>query len=205
MPSYSYNDGDGLAVLDVATPDGDTEPVSNLDDAVKQIKAFLKDPDAGVQLLMDERAAALPTTVIVTLGSVQSFASGNAYQIVHFDTAGVDTRAAFSLGAWHFIVPVSGLYDLNVSLELAPNVSTVPTDVVHKLAVFIGGVEAATKKLFLGDDDTDKQIDLSRKFQLLEGQVVDVRFKTEVGSNALNMDAQVNPLTSILQIARISA
>lgn len=46
--SYSYTDGDGLASLDKTLPNGAIEPVSNLDDALKQVKAFLVDPLAGV-------------------------------------------------------------------------------------------------------------------------------------------------------------
>jgi len=47
MSDYSYTNGDGLARLDVNTPDGDNEPISILDDAIRQIKAYLKDPNAG--------------------------------------------------------------------------------------------------------------------------------------------------------------
>lgn len=47
MPSYAYNDGDGLSVIDKTLPNGATEPVSNLDDALKQVKAWMKDATAG--------------------------------------------------------------------------------------------------------------------------------------------------------------
>lgn len=47
MPSYAYNDGDGLSVIDKTLPNGATEPVSSLDDALKQVKAWMKDATAG--------------------------------------------------------------------------------------------------------------------------------------------------------------
>lgn len=58
MPSYAYTNGDGLTVLDVATPDGATEPVANLDEAIRQIKAYLKDPEAGPEALINSVIAA---------------------------------------------------------------------------------------------------------------------------------------------------
>ena len=54
MPSYSYNDGDGLSVIDKTVPNGAVEPVSNLDDAIKQVKAYLKDATAGVSKIQSD-------------------------------------------------------------------------------------------------------------------------------------------------------
>ena len=53
MSSYNYTNGDGIAALDASTPDGSTEPVSVLDDALRQIKAYLLDPTKGPQALID--------------------------------------------------------------------------------------------------------------------------------------------------------
>jgi len=65
MPSYSYTDGDGLAVIDKTLPNGAVEPVSNLDDALKQVKAWMKDATAGgAKILADGTAA---TAAIVAL------------------------------------------------------------------------------------------------------------------------------------------
>ena len=47
MADYSYTDGDGLAKLDANTPNSATEPVAIAPDAIKQIKAYLKDTVAG--------------------------------------------------------------------------------------------------------------------------------------------------------------
>ena len=50
--SYNYTNGDGVAVLLPAEPNGATEPVSILDNAVRQIKAYLNDPIAGPAALL---------------------------------------------------------------------------------------------------------------------------------------------------------
>ena len=47
MADYSYTDGDGIAKLDANTPNAATEPVAIAPDAIKQIKAYLKDTVAG--------------------------------------------------------------------------------------------------------------------------------------------------------------
>lgn len=62
MPDYSYTTGDGLSKLSVTTPDGDTEPVANLDEAIKQIKAYLKDSSVGPEALIN---ATYPVGMVV--------------------------------------------------------------------------------------------------------------------------------------------
>ena len=71
MATYNYTNGDGVDTLDATTPNGATEPVSVLDDAVRQIKAFLKDPSAGVKSLISRITAAegTITTIQNTLNS----------------------------------------------------------------------------------------------------------------------------------------
>ena len=67
--SYAYTNGDGLSALDSATPDGATEPMSNADDAIRQIKAYLKDPIAGPKALIDALQASLfPAGLIAPYG-----------------------------------------------------------------------------------------------------------------------------------------
>lgn len=59
---YNYTNGDGPSVLLVNEPNGATEPVSILDNAIRQIKAYLNDPTAGPAALI---AALIPTGLIV--------------------------------------------------------------------------------------------------------------------------------------------
>ena len=57
--SYSYTPGQGVSALVPTEPNGAVEPVSNLDDAIRQIKAFLTDNIAGWPYLVTAiRAAA---------------------------------------------------------------------------------------------------------------------------------------------------
>lgn len=55
---YNYSNGDGPSVLLTTEPNGATEPVSVLDQAIRQIKSYLNDPTAGPAALI---AALIPT------------------------------------------------------------------------------------------------------------------------------------------------
>ena len=52
MATYNYTNGDGVTALSASTPDGASEPVSVLDDAIRQVKAYLLDPTKGPNALI---------------------------------------------------------------------------------------------------------------------------------------------------------
>lgn len=60
---YNYSNGDGVAVLLANEPNGATEPVSILDNAIRQIKAYLNDPVAGPSALIN---SLLPIGIVIT-------------------------------------------------------------------------------------------------------------------------------------------
>lgn len=59
--SYNYSNGDGPTVLLTTEPNGATEPVSVLDQAIRQIKSYLNDPTAGPAALI---SALIPTALV---------------------------------------------------------------------------------------------------------------------------------------------
>lgn len=69
MATYNYTDGDGLAGLDKTTPVGGIEFVSILDEAIRQIKSYLKDPIAGAAYLTT-RVAAIDASLSLIQGTV---------------------------------------------------------------------------------------------------------------------------------------
>lgn len=74
--SYNYTNGDGLSALDASKPDGSTEPVSILDDAIRQIVAYLKDPIAGPKGLIDSLGTSLMPTGTILTSAVNAVPSG---------------------------------------------------------------------------------------------------------------------------------
>ena len=63
--SYNYTNGDGVAVLLASEPNGATEPVSIVDNAIRQIKAYLNDPTAGPAALI---ASLIPSGLVIPGG-----------------------------------------------------------------------------------------------------------------------------------------
>lgn len=69
--SYAYTNGDGVSALDKTTPDGSLEYVASLDDAIRQIKAYLVDPADG------------PDAMIGNLSALTTTAKGNLVAAVN--------------------------------------------------------------------------------------------------------------------------
>lgn len=68
MP-YNYTNGDGVAPLLVTEPNGATETVSILDNAIRQIKAYLNDPVAGPAALIAILTSGTPGVILPYGGS----------------------------------------------------------------------------------------------------------------------------------------
>lgn len=80
MADYAYSPGDGVSVLDKTTPDGSSEPGPVLDDAIRQIKSYLRDntvgPDALITAMLAEADAVVvpPSGTGVVVSTVIAFA-----------------------------------------------------------------------------------------------------------------------------------
>lgn len=200
--SYDYTDGDGLAVLDSATPNGAVEPVSNLDDAIRQIKAYLKDSTSGVQALTTN---ASPVKVIVSMSAVQAFASGAAAALVLFDTEALDNAGTFNPTTHTFTALSAGLYEVNVALNLTVTASAAPTDVRCLLTVAVNGTTGARAIHSFDASVLGKQITLKRKFNLSAGQTLTVKLQVTVASNSITYQATTDATESVLEIIRLSS
>lgn len=82
MADYSYVRGDGSSVLDKTTPVGQSEPGPVLDDAIRQIKAYLNDdlvgPDALITAMLAEaNAVVVPPGGTGVVGSTVIAYAGN--------------------------------------------------------------------------------------------------------------------------------
>ncbi len=131
--AYPYTNGDGLAVIDPLLPDGAAEPVANLDDALRQVKAYLKDPTAGPEALINAVVAAanppgsfknfamagLPTGYLACDGSA---VSRTTYAALF---AAIGTVWGVGDGSTTFNVPnMCGRAMVGVGLGTAPNASS---------------------------------------------------------------------------------
>lgn len=124
---YSYTNGDGVSVLLTTEPNGATEPVSNLDDAIKQIKAWIRDTTsnvgaAGMQsaiTALQSAVSAIPASVVgqglcsIGLSAQQDvvFAgAGDLQGTVQFNTKVFDPDSAFNAVSYKFVAPFAGYY-----------------------------------------------------------------------------------------------
>lgn len=94
--SYNYTDGDGLSALDKTEPAG-SEAASNLDDAVRQIKAYLKDATGGlaaeiakITTLQSEVAALESSMADLVAGYTNAAGVNAALDAVIADAADLD-------------------------------------------------------------------------------------------------------------------
>lgn len=82
--AYTYTDGQGLAALDKTTPNGATETVSILDDAIRQIKAFMRDTTTGglaglfTRMTTAETNITTLTAANIPVGVMMDYGAGSA-------------------------------------------------------------------------------------------------------------------------------
>lgn len=129
--SYAYTNGDGVTVLDPATPNGAAEPVSNLDDAIKQIKAWIRDTTsnvgaAGMQAAITALQAGLATGSVAGSSLFKANAAAQIDSV--FAGAGTNTEALLfgsiefnpdSVFATSiFTAPAAGYYEFTVKIHL---------------------------------------------------------------------------------------
>ena len=123
--SYSYTAGQGVAALVPTEPNGATEPVSNLDDAIRQVKAFLIDPTAGWPYLITQINTALGAAA--NAGNKNFFSAySNANQVIPVTTSTklvlgleqADPDSVYNPTTSRFVAPATGWYKITVSVRV---------------------------------------------------------------------------------------
>ena len=167
--SYAYTNGDGVAALDPATPNGAAEPVSNLDDAVKQIKAWIRDTTSNVGgtgmisaiTALQAAVTGIPASVTgqgafsVSLGTQQDIVfggSGSMDGTVSLDTEAFDPDSAFNSTLYEFSAPYAGYYFISASVSTTKSGGS-PTEIDHESVVYLNG--AATNIILNHVDGTE--------------------------------------------------
>lgn len=201
--AYNYTNGDGVAVLLVTEPNGATEPLSNLDNAIRQIKAYLNDPIEGPDAKIE--ALASPVRVIATHSGGQAIDEAAGQQVIEFDTVDLDSGSNYNNATFLFTAPESGLYLVICQLTVLRTADTTPTGVVHQLDVMVDGTSGARVRKDLGTTVLPP-VDLliTRCFNLSAGQTLQARYTLTVATNTLDVVVLDDPRETIFQVTRFA-
>ena len=119
--SYSYTTGQGVSALVASEPNGATEPVSNLDDAIRQIKSFLLDTNAGWPWVLNQLAM---TANAGNKNFFSAYSSSNQTIPVATETKvamgleQADPDSVFDPSTSRFTAPATGWYKFTVSVRV---------------------------------------------------------------------------------------
>lgn len=138
-------------------PNGATEPVSNLDDAIKQIKLFLNDPNAGWPYMLQQVGLA------ANAGNKNFFSAySNANQTIPATTETkvamgleqADPDGVFDPANSRFTAPATGWYKFTVSIRVDwLSAAGVTTGVFHAKLKKNGSTNVASSETNLSSFD----------------------------------------------------
>ena len=175
--SYSYTTGQGVTALVPTEPNGATEPVSNLDDAIRQIKAFLTDSTAGWPFLLTAVGAA------ANAGNKNFFSAySNANQTIPATTETkvamgleqADPDGVFDPANSRFTAPATGWYKFTVSIRVDwLSAAGVTTGVFHIKLKKNGSTNVAASETNLSSFD-GATYSIERSISLNAGEYVEL-------------------------------
>ena len=197
--SYSYSPGDGLAVLILTEPDGDAEPLSNLDDAIKQIKAYLADTDpAGLA----GQIAAINSALTTLGGSVAGLASraafvaymtgnvawtaGGATVQMTFDQEESDPDGVFTPGSYKFVAPSAGIYLFTLNLRVDVLASSTPVGTSYVCKLYKNGAPFAEQSRGVGTITDGTTVSITRQMTLAANDEVTAWFSAGIASGSIS-------------------
>ena len=198
--AYTYSNGDGVTPLLVTEPNGATEPISNLDNAIRQIKAYLNDPTEGPEgkfsgILGD-------TKVIATQNTSQTLAAGAGIATIAFNVEDLDAGADYNNTTYTFTAPAAGLYLAVVSVTLDVTASSTPTDIKYQLDIFVDGTSGARTTMNMGTNENNQDLSLVRLFNLSAGQTLLAKLTVTVGSGSMTVTLLNDPRETVFQVVK---
>ena len=208
--SYSYTPGQGVSALVPTEPNGATEPVSNLDDAIRQIKLFLTDTTAGWPSILTQSAAlgtqlaALGTSgnrnFFAVYSSVNQSVPIGVYTKINFALEQADPDSVFDPTQSRFTAPATGWYRFNLSVRI-DWLYTVPfTDLtLHLRLKKSDGTYPAAAEEDLGSNWSGITYTLTRTIYLTAGQYVEPYIYYSVLSGTMGMQLTADAARTAFQ------
>lgn len=201
--SYTYTTGQGVSALVPTEPNGATEPVSNLDDAIRQIKAFLADPSAGWPFMLAAVSAAASTgnrNFFTVYSSVNQSVPIGVYTKINFALEQADPDSVFDPTQSRFTAPATGWYRFNLSVRIDWRYTEPFTDLtLHLRLKKSDGSYPAASEQDLETSDSGITYTLTRTIYLTAGQYVEPYIYYSVDSGTMGMQLTADAARTAFQ------
>jgi|SRR5690606_2036327 len=210
--AYTYTNGDGLSALDASEPNGATEPVSNLDDSIRQIKAYLKDPTGGLQKVIND-VSSLQTQLgtannrasfVAYLSTPQTANQSSGVELIEFDQETLDPDGCFNTSTSKFTAPAAGLYLFILSVRLDATSASDPVNITHRLSFYKNGSVVTTSENEAESNTAGRTYETTRMIQLAQGDTVDARYEVVTVSGTITMSVTADPIKTVFQGFRVA-
>ena len=205
--SYNYTNGDGVSVLLPTEPNGATEPLSNLDNAIRQIKAFLNDPTKGIPYLEAAIAAAASAgnrNFFSAYSNVNQTIPVSTETKVNFGLELADPDGVFNASTGRFTAPATGWYQFVVSIRTDWLSPVAPDDLIlHLCLKKNGSSNVAAQEFDLDDAFGGATYNLVRAVQLNVGDYVEFYAYYYVFSGSVSLQITADWLKTTFQGIRM--
>lgn len=205
--SYNYTNGDGVSVLLASEPNGATEPISNLDNAIRQIKAFLNDPTKGIPYF-ESALTALGSAGNRNFFSVyssanQSISVANETKVV-LGLEQADPDGVYTPATSRFTAPATGWYQFVLSLRTDWLMPSTPTGLNFSLWLKKNGViDVAAQEFDLGDAFDGATYSLVRSIQLNASDYIEVYASFALASGSVTLQITADSTKTSFQGIRM--
>ena len=190
MSTYPYTNGAGTADLDVTTPVGNSDPVSDLSPAIQQIKKFLKDP-AYAWLFSSNGKSGQFSTYSSGTQSVPTLASGaTGTTMTLFNNKYFDLDTCFNTGTGLFTAQIKGIYDFSAFCQFDNSGSTAASMQIILRLIKNGSIVGGGSFNNVPSPPDDRWfVSITAKMQLNIGDTVNVQCNNTDGVGTGNLTA----------------
>jgi hypothetical protein len=203
--SYNYTNGDGVAVLLTSEPNGAVEPISNLDNAIRQIKSFLNDPTKGIPYIESQ----LTTLAAGQRNFFSAYSAANQSITVATTTKVnltlelVDNDGVYTAASSRFTAPATGWYQFTTALRLDWATPSVPVDGNVNIRLRKNNTTNIVAHEFEVTNFIGMTHGFNRTVQLTAGDYVEVFIEYSLGSGSVTLQVTSDTTKTVFQGLRV--
>lgn len=203
--SYNYTNGDGVSVLLPTEPDGATEPISNLDNAIRQIKSFLNDPTKGIPYIESQLttvAAGQRNFFSAYSAANQSITVATATK-VNLTLELVDNDSVYTAASSRFTAPATGWYQFTTALRIDWTMHSTPANGTVSIYLRKNNTINPVVHEFEVDNFIGMTQGFTRTVQLTAGDYIEVFIQYALGSGSVTLQVTSDNTKTVFQGLRV--